>query len=90
MTSWPNHQWWPSAGWLSVLVHNYGGRFKKQWKNDQIRELLTEYPAHIMVLQEHSKDVLTEEDRSHFHVCYIPKYSFKGEGITLVKYHGCC
>ena len=62
-------QWWPQKGWTSLLVHNYGGRRRKKYLNEAIRDLLVNFPAHIMVLQEHaSGQILLEEDHEDFHI----------------------
>ena len=61
--------WWPKEGWTSILVHNYGGRRKSAYSNDSIRKLLVEFPAHILVLQEHDPSILLSDDRRNFHVC---------------------
>jgi exonuclease III len=62
--------WWPKAGWISLLVHNYGGIRKLHASNDAIRELLLKFPAHIVVLQEHDPHRLFRaEENDVFHVC---------------------
>ena len=50
--------WWPKEGWTSVLVHNYGGRRRLNYQNGFIRMLLVDFPAHIVVLQEHDSTIL--------------------------------
>ena len=57
----PEGAWWPSEGWLSMLIHNYGGYRAKTNKqgitaetaNTQNLAIVTEFPAMIVCLQEH-------------------------------------
>ena len=66
--------WWPENGWLTIMVHNYGGarsRVKNVTHNRElngiIREMLMEYPAQLLFLQEHDLSILTDDDKYEFH-----------------------
>ena len=72
--------WWGRQGWTSILVHNYGGRRRKSWKNDSIRDLLFKFPAHIVVLQEHAENFIGMDNLSEFHVCSGPD----GSGLAIL------
>ena len=81
--------WWPKQGWCSILVHNYGGRRKREKFNESIRSLLVEFPAHIVVLQEHVEGILrrSDEDAWHIRLGNDPVIGFTGLAVMGRKFH---
>ena len=63
----PRNAWWPREGWTLVMVHNYGGHRRTQYKRDHIRAHLVGMKAHNMVLQEHDpRTILRPSDHENF------------------------
>ena len=81
--------WWPKQGWCTILVHNYGGGRRRGEHNESIRSLLLEFPAHIVVLQEHDARILRPGDEDAWHICLgnDPDDRFTGLAVMGRKFH---
>ena len=97
-TSGDKELWCPNKGWCVLSVLNLGKRRnekkpykngkKKKGVNEEMRQLIVNFPCHITAIQEYDENYLLEEDKERFHIVAPNEKEFEhGTAILARKYN---
>ena len=77
--------WWQDTGWTAVQVQNYGGHRRRAVQHIEIRDRVTAFAAHDLVLQEHDANAsVRDSDLGDFHVGVDEAIGGERTGVAVI------